>query len=91
MNKRIRYVKDSEGNAITANYIKNDGGAEFRAGFIADGKAGFVKSVGNDSTNISLTATSPHKIKIKIKRTLSKLGCQFEKEQRKPRLTDEVT
>lgn len=91
MNKRIRYVKDQLGNCITANYIKNDGGAEFRAGFIADGKAGFIKSVGDDTTNIQLSATSPHKIKIKIKRALLRLGCKFEKEQRKPRLTDEAT
>lgn len=90
MNKRLRYIKDVNGNCITSNYVKNDGGAEFRAGFIADGKAGFIKSVGDDTTDIKLTATSAHKIKIKIKRALVRLGCVFEKETRKPRITDEA-
>jgi len=88
-NKRIRYVKDSNGNFISQNYVKNDSGHEFRAGFVGgDAKnptKGFVKSVGDDTTHITLEATSHHKIKIKIKRTLSKLGCTFEKEVRKPR------
>ena len=85
MNKRIRYIKNTDGNSITVNYIKNTDGHEFRAGFIASGKAGFIKSVGDDTTHIPFTATSPHKIKIKIKRALIKLGCQFETEVRKPR------
>jgi hypothetical protein len=86
MNKRIRYTKDSNGNVITQNYITNINGVVYRAGYISTGKAGFVKSVDDDTTHIQLTATSPHKIKIKIKKTLEKLGCQFEKELRKPRL-----
>jgi intein-encoded DNA endonuclease-like protein len=89
MNKRIRYVKDSNGNTITQNYIKNVNGSQYRAGFIAGGKAGFVKSVDDDTTHIQLTSTSPHKMKIKIKKTLEKLGCQFDKEIRQPRVTDE--
>jgi hypothetical protein len=86
MVNRIRYVKDSNGNFISQNYIKNESGHEFRVGFV-DGSPtkGFVKSVGDDTTHITLEATSPHKIKIKIKRTLTKLGCTFAKEVRKPR------
>lgn len=90
MNKRLRYIKDTAGNSITQNHVKNINGHEFRAGFVAGGKAGFIKSVGDDTTHIQLTATSPHKIKIKIKKALMKLGCVFEKETRKPRKTDEA-
>ncbi len=90
MNKRLRYIKDTSGNCITQNHIKNVNGHEFRAGYVSGGKVGFIKSVGDDTTNIQLTATSPHKIKIKIKKALSKLGCQFEKEVRQPRIKDEA-
>lgn len=90
MNKRIRYIKNEQGNCITQNHIKNVAGSEYRAGYIAGGLAGFIKSVGDDTTHIQLTATSPHKIKIKIKRALVKLGCQFETEKRQPRIKDEA-
>lgn len=88
-NKRIRYVKDTNGNGITQNYVKNVNGTEYRAGFISNGKAGFVKSVGDDTTHIQLVSTSPHKMKIKIKKVLQKLGCQFDSEMRAKRLKDE--
>jgi hypothetical protein len=89
MNKRIRYIKDINGNFISQNYIKNEAGVEYRVGFVAGSPTkGFVKSVGNDTTHITLEATSPHKIKIKIKKTLAKLGCHFDKEVRKPRITE---
>jgi len=90
MNKRIRYTKDTSGNNITQNYIKNDSGHEYRAGFIASGKAGFIKSVGTDTVHIQLTATSPHKIKIKIKKSLITLGCRFESEVRIAKIKDEA-
>ena len=86
MNNRIRYVKDSNGNIITQNYIKNEAGEQFRAGFVGgDPKSttnGFVKSVDDDTTNITLKATSHWKIKIKIKKALAALGCLFQKEKR---------
>jgi hypothetical protein len=89
MNSRIRYIKDINGNFISQNYIKNVDGTQYRIGFVVGVKtAGFIKSVENDTTHITLEATSPHKIKIKLKKTLVKLGCEFASERRvmvKPR------
>lgn len=87
--KRIRYVEDANGNWVTQDYLRTEEGREFRAGFVGgDPKTptqGFIKSVDNDTTHLTLQATSHWKIKIKIKRALEKLGCKFEKEGRKPR------
>lgn len=83
MNSRIRYIKDINGNFISQNYIKNIDGTEFRIGFVVGVKtSGFIKSVENDTIHVTLEATSPHKIKIKLKNTLIKLGCQFAEEKR---------
>lgn len=88
MLKRIRYVKDANGNYVTQSYVKNESGEEFRCGFLASGKHGFVKSVDDENKNVPLEASSPHKMKMKIKRTLNKLGCLFAKEERKKRDID---
>ena len=88
MIKRIKYIKDSNGNYTSQNYVKNQDNVFLRVGFVPGVPTkGFVKSVDNDTIHITLTATTPHKIKIKIKKTLAKLGCIFEKEKRKPRIT----
>jgi hypothetical protein len=90
MLKRIRYQKTGDTGYICIGTIKNVDSHEFIAGYSADGKIGFIKSVGDDTTKITLQATSPHKVKIKIKKALIKLGCQFDSEKRKPRITDEA-
>ena len=92
MGNRIRYVKDSNGNIISQNYIKNEVGDQFRAGFVGtDPKSptnGFVKSVSDDTTNLTLSASSHWKIKIKIKKALKALGCLFTKEVRNRKKVD---
>jgi len=91
--KRIRYQKSGD-NYLCIGNVKNIDGHEFIAGFSGgDPKAtttGFIKSLGDDTTKILLEATSHHKIKIKIKKALIKLGCQFDREKRKPRVIDEA-
>lgn len=92
MIRRIRYKKDSTGNFISVDVIKTMDRNELRAGFLGgDPKAattGFIKSVGSDAINIKLTASSHHKIKIKIKEALTYLGVNFASEKRK--LSDET-
>ncbi len=89
MIQRLKYIKDVNGNFLTQGIVKTIDRMELRAGFIGgDPKSpttGFIKSVGNDTINIQLQATSHWKIKIKLKRALIKLGCQFNTEKRKPR------
>lgn len=92
MTQRIRYQKVGE-NYVSIGTIKNIDNHEFIAGFSPVGEngmcAGFVKSAHDDTTKLPLEATSHHKIKIKIKKALIRLGCQFSMEKRKPRISDE--
>ena len=89
MQQRIRYIKDDNGNYVTYNRIKDESGGEYRCGFLSDGKHGFVKSTHDTSVNVPLKASSPHKMKMKIKKTLVKLGCLFKKEERQKRDVNE--
>lgn len=89
--KRIRYIKDSSGNYITQGNVRSETGQEFRCGFTADGKNGFVKPLDEDIRPVTLQASSPHKMKIKIKKTLAKFGCTFSKEERKKRNEADTT
>ena len=89
MTKRIKYTKDANGNFLTQDILKTVDRIELRAGFIGgDPKTpttGFIKSVGTDAVNIQVEASSHWKVKIKLKRALIKLGCQFDSEKRKPK------
>ena len=83
--KRLKYFKQTDGTYKTDN-IKNIDNYPLVAGHSADGKSGYIKSVGDETINIELTATSLHKIKIKIKKALIRLGCRFDTEERIKRL-----
>ena len=89
MIQRLKYIKDANGNFLTQSIVKTIDKIELRAGFVGgDPKnptTGFIKSVGDDIVNIQIVASSHWKIKIKIKKALIKLGCQFNTEKRKPR------
>ena len=88
MLQRLRYRKVGD-NYVSIGNVKNVNGHEFVVGFSGgDPKTpctGFIKSAHDDTVKIPLEATSHHKIKIKIKKALSKLGCAFNVEARKKR------
>lgn len=92
MIKRLRYQQVGE-NYVSIGTVKNINGHEFVVGYSGlDPKqpcTGFIKSAHDDTVKIPLEASSHHKIKIKLKKALIKLGCQFEQEGRKKRITDE--
>lgn len=87
MNKRIRYVKWIPGKFRSGQYIKSADGAEYCV-VLSDDNTGYVEKIGVDF-KIPIKGTSMHKLKIKAKETLVKLGCAFEAETRK-KATDEV-
>ena len=89
MIKRIKYIKGLDGNFISQEIIKTVDRIELRAGYVGgDPKTptvGFIKSVGSDTINIQIPASSHWKIKIKLKKALQKLGCIFSTEKRQHR------
>lgn len=87
--KRIRYIKDNNGNYLTREVIKTKEGISLRAAYqggdLKQPTKGFIRAVGSDAINIELQGASHHKIKIKIKRALEELGAIFGEESRKAR------
>lgn len=81
MNTRIRYSKLADGTQVSMRIIKSDSGREFRAGIMSDGKSGFIEDAVTKQKALVM-ATSPHKLKIKIKDLLVKEGCRFKAEVR---------
>lgn len=84
MNKRIRYIKSptNEGAMVGSKFYKDENGTEFEVGFAPDGDKYVGYVIGNGVLS-RFTASSPHKIKLEIKKTLIGLGCKFEVETRK--------
>jgi hypothetical protein len=85
MTKRIVYIKNQDGSLKSKGEIRNKFGHGFVVAVISTGRAAVITSSDSTITQLTLTATSFHKIKIKIKKTLTELGCEFEPEVRKPR------
>lgn len=83
MNTRIRYVKQSDGSLISMRVLKARDGSEYRPIISTDGKNGAILCP-NDKEKIAFqcTATSPHKVKIKLKNALVSLGVKFVEEKR---------
>lgn len=79
MNKRIRYVKEADGSLRSMQYITGADGKEYYVKIT--GTTGAVVEVATNK-NYIVEATSPHKVKIKLKSTLLALGCVFDKETR---------
>lgn len=87
MNSRIRYIKDSDGKMSGNKYYKSADGFEYLVNFVKSANdesyIGYVYEVGSDgAAPYTVTAPSPHKIKIALKKQLESLGCVFEKETR---------
>lgn len=82
MSTRIRYVKDAEGNFLSMQVYKDSQGYEIKTRIGSDGKSGSVVLASDLTPIVELTATSPHKIKIKLKKAMKQLGVKFDKEKR---------
>jgi hypothetical protein len=63
-------------------------GKDYRT-HISDDKSGFVMCI-NTGERVYVKASSPHKVKIKLKDALQTLGYEFKDEEREVRLTDET-
>lgn len=85
MAQRLKYVKVSETEYKTEGYINTFAKGEVIATFDTVTNTFKIMSPMGTSIYAEGVATSPHKIKIKIKEALIKLGAQFEKEKRQPR------
>lgn len=91
MNQRIRYIKAPEpyDHWMECNkYCRSSTDQEYKVMFTQqeDGKyrGDVVLYAANENPSVieTVLATSPHKIKIALKASLERLGCEFEKETR---------
>ena len=85
INNRIRYVKKPDGSWESLRYIRSEDYREYKVYIDKEGKTGRIIGFGSEA--YELTATSSHKIKIKIKEVLTKLKCKFNREIRKLRIS----
>ncbi len=81
MSTRIRYVKNAQGTMV-AMQVFQGGVMSYRPEFYPDTNIGQIVEVVSQRVVSQVQATSAHKIKIKLKEELSKLGVVFEKETR---------
>lgn len=88
MNKRIRYVLAGDGVWQSMQFIRSQSGDDYR--IILEGSKAIIEKMGKGD-KIQILAISPHKVKIAVKRRLIELGCEFEKEERKPKKSEVAT
>jgi hypothetical protein len=82
MSTRIRYIKHGEGGFVSLRTFKDKDGADLQTRIYADGKSGCVMFAQSEVPIIEVKASSPHKMKIKLKKVLEVLGVNFEPEKR---------
>ena len=87
MNKRLRYYSDGTDFKLRFTAVSEDG-ERYIVWYSGKGSQktetkGWIQLESGELPALEFTATSHHKIKIKLKRALEKLGCKFEKETRK--------
>jgi len=80
MNCRIRYSKLADGSWVSMRVIRGEGN-EYRSYILPDGKSGFVEDLTSKMTT-PVVGSSPHKVKIELKKLLKNLGCRFTAESR---------
>jgi len=80
--KRIRYVKQPDGSLVSMQIIATSSG-DVRSLIFPNGISGMIidASSGKPMSDI-ISATSAHKIKIKLKTKLTSLGVTFDDESR---------
>jgi hypothetical protein len=84
-NIRIRYVSNPDGSTESLQIFKARDGREYRSIISHDGLTGYVVTMPARQVIMQLTATSFHKIKIKLKAALKNLGVIFLNEKRQPK------
>jgi hypothetical protein len=82
MSTRIRYIKHGEGGFVSLRTFKDKDGADLQTRIYADGKSGCVMFAQSEVPIIEVKASSPHKMKIKLKKVLEVLGVNFKPEKR---------
>jgi len=82
MSIRIRYIKHGDGGYISAHAFKDYVGHDLKSRIYEDGVTGCVMFASGEIPIIEVSASSPHKIRIKLKKVLQKLGVRFDKESR---------
>lgn len=85
MAQRLKYVKVNETEFKTEGFIKTYAKGEVIAIFNISTNSYKIMSPRGTEVYLEGTATSPHKIKIKIKQALIKMGAEFNSEKRQPR------
>jgi hypothetical protein len=84
MNTRIRYVRNPDGSLTSGQILRGAYESEYRVSIHQDGNTGYIHSIKGHCVAV-VNATSPHKVKIKLKKELEKFGVVFEEEKRKER------
>lgn len=82
MSTRIRYIKHAKGGWISMRAYRDYQGHDIQPRLWEDGKTGSVVFSGSEEEIFKVQASSPHKLKIKLKSVLEALGVNFETEQR---------
>lgn len=82
MSIRIRYVKHGLGGLVSMRAYKDAEGNDIQARINPDMKSGSLIFASTETSIITFTATSPHKLKIKLKEAMAALGVDFEEEKR---------
>ena len=85
MAQRLKYVKVSETEYKTEGFVKTFAKGDVVATFNTTDNTFKIMSPMGTVVYAEGVATSPHKVKIKIKKVLIELGAQFDKETRQIR------
>lgn len=85
MNQRVRYIKSEDGGWKSMKAVRSADGTDYLAIINPDGLSGKIITAKKSNFSVEVFATSPHKVKIKLKTALQLLKCTFFGEKRKPR------
>lgn len=80
--KRIRYVKGPMHGEWTSMQVMQSNVGEVKSRLFHGGKTGAVLSASDETAISTVTGTSPHAVKIKLKLILIQLGVVFDDEER---------
>lgn len=83
---RIKYHSRPDGTKLSVHIFVDKDGIEMRVLLHADGVTASLVTANNETPLVTVVASSPHKVRIKIKKALSGvMGIRLPKEKRKPR------
>lgn len=83
--KRLKYIRLNDNIFTTEGNVKTYAKGDVRVFFDTSDMSFRIESAKGTEIIYSGKATSPHKIKIKVKNELIRLGAFFELEKRQPR------